>query len=97
MANRLTLALGLVALLRLNASAVLVGSDDFNYGNGTINNRSGGNGWNRAGGISLWSGGSSFPLVSAQVLYTGTNFGASRAYGANETSSAFYGSGTLFF
>ncbi len=94
---RLSLALGLLALLRLNSSAVLVGSDDFNYANGPINNQSGGNGWNRAGGISLWSGGSSFPLVSAQVLYTGTNFGASRAYGADETNSAFYGSGMLFF
>ena len=94
---RLSLALGLLALLRLNSSAVIVGSDDFNYANGPINNQSGGNGWNRAGGISLWSGGSSFPLVSAQVLYTGTNFGASRAYGADETNSAFYGSGMLFF
>ena len=94
---RLSLALGLLALLRLNSSAVLVGSDDFNYANGPINNQSGGNGWNRAGGISLWSGGSSFPLVSAPVLYTGTNFGASRAYGADETNSAFYGSGMLFF
>jgi hypothetical protein len=97
MATRLSLALGLLALLRLNSSAVLVGGDEFNYANGPINNQSGGNGWNRAGGISLWSGGSSFPLVSAHVLYTGTNFGASRTYGANETSSAFYGSGMLFF
>ena len=31
------------------------------------------------------------------MLYTGTNFGASRAYGADETNSAFYGSGMLFF
>jgi hypothetical protein len=54
MATRLSLALGLLALLRLNSSAVLVGSDDFSYANGPINNQSGGNGWNRAGGISLW-------------------------------------------
>lgn len=95
--TRAWFGLGLTLLLGLNAWGVIVGSDDFSYNDGPINYCWGGQGWSRAGGIALWSGGTTFPVVAGQLLYTGTNVAASRAYGANETTSAFSGSGMLFF
>ena len=78
------------------AAAVVVGFDAFSYPDGAINGRNGGAGWNRAGGVTSWSGGSSLSAVVGNVLYTGNNSGAVRVYGGDETSSAFQSTGIAF-
>ena len=83
-------------ILALRSSAVVVGFDAFSYPDGAINGRSGGAGWNRAGGLTSWSGGGSLPSVSGNVLYTGNNNGAVRVYGGDETASAFQSTGIAF-
>jgi hypothetical protein len=82
--------------LGATASAVVVGFDAFSYPDGVINGRNGGAGWNRAGGLTSWSGGASLPTVSGNALYTGNNSGAVRLYGGDETASAFQSAGIAF-
>jgi aryl-phospho-beta-D-glucosidase BglC (GH1 family) len=78
------------------ASAGVVGFESFSYPDGVINGRNGGAGWSRAGGVTAWSGGASLPSVSGNVLYTGSNYGAVRIYGGDETGSAFQSAGIAF-
>jgi hypothetical protein len=82
--------------LGVAASAAVVGFDAFSYPDGLINGRNGGAGWNRAGGLTSWSGGTSLPSVSGNALYTGNNNGAVRIYGGDETASAFQSTGIAF-
>ncbi len=49
-------------------SAVVVGFDAFSYPEGAVNGRNGGAGWNRAGGLTSWSGGASLPSVSGSEM-----------------------------
>ena len=77
-------------------SAVVVGFDAFSYPDGAVNSRNGGAGWDRAGGLTSWSGGASLPSVSGNVLYTGNASAAVRNYGGDETGSAFQSTGIAF-
>jgi aryl-phospho-beta-D-glucosidase BglC (GH1 family) len=82
--------------LAATASAGVVGFDAFSYPDGAVNGRNGGAGWSRAGGLTAWSGGTSLPSVSGNVLYTGNYNAAVRIYGGDETGSAFQSTGVAF-
>jgi hypothetical protein len=76
------------------AEAAIIGTETFSYADGSINDQSGGTGWNLSGGMSDWDGSA---LVANGELVTNNNVGAFRQFGGDEFASAVQAVGQLFF
>lgn len=112
--KRITVLLvGITALMVAgSANAVIIGSDSFNYADGTIDGQNGGTGWawhnangtqSNSGGVSTWgigAGGGSINWGNYQInggaLMT-SNGGAVRGFGGNAWEAAFEAAGTVYF
>ncbi len=92
--NHLAAATLVANFLIQSASAAVIGTDSFDYPDGTINGQTGGAGWNVSGGTADWSGSGS--VVSGTFVIGGGNNGF-REYGGDEGASAIPGTGQAFF
>jgi hypothetical protein len=94
--KRVCLVLAMVSMLVSVGNAALIGTDSFDYPDGSnINDQSGGTGWD-TGGVKDWDVFWGTPTISNGAITT-NDAGPVRAFGADEYAGAIKATGQVYF
>lgn len=93
--KKVFLLLVMVSMAASMADAAVLGTDSFDYPDGSIAGQSGGTGWD-AGGLSDWNVDWGAPVISGGALKT-QDSGVIREFGADEHAGAIQATGQIYF